>query len=149
MFQTTAEPTCELTRVWPSGLNSTSLVGVVSAVSGDPYGTPVFASHTKTDPSKEAAANSRPSGTEVQRIRRLVADGQRLADRPSGRDVDHRDRAGVVAREYGSAVAGEDRRLHVLLADHERPSDAAPSGDLPDPDLSGGAGHEDPPSNPG
>ena len=34
MFQTTAERRCELTRVRPSGLNATSLTGLVSAVSG-------------------------------------------------------------------------------------------------------------------
>lgn len=62
MFQTTAERRCELTRLRPSGLNPTWLTGLVSAASGDPYGAPVFASHTKTDPLYEAAANSRPSG---------------------------------------------------------------------------------------
>ena len=49
-FQTTAERRCELTRVRPSGLNVTSLTGLVPAVSGEPYGAPVFASHTNTGP---------------------------------------------------------------------------------------------------
>ena len=62
MFQTTAERRCELTRVRPSGLNATSLPGLVSTVSGEPYGVPVFVSQTKTGPSNEAAASSRPSG---------------------------------------------------------------------------------------
>src|ERR671930_318673 len=59
MLQTTAERRCELTRVRPSGLKATSLPGLVSAVSAEPYGAPVFVVHTKTGPSYEAAATSR------------------------------------------------------------------------------------------
>ena len=145
MFQTTAERWCELTRVRPSGLNSTSLTGLVSAMSGEPYGVPVFTSHTKTGPSYEPAASSRPSG-----LRSSEPAGLLPTDRggPSGRpvrDVDHGYRAGVVARDQRPAAVGEDRRVHVGAPDREWLSDPAPRGDVPDPDGPGSARDGDPP----
>ena len=101
---------CALTRVRPSGLNATSLTGLVSAVSGEPYGSPVFASHTKTDPSNDAAASSRPSGLRSSESAGVAADRERRPDRSSRCDVDHGHRAGVVARDQRSAALGEDRR---------------------------------------
>ena len=143
-FQTTAERRCELTRVRPSGLNATSLTGLVSAVSGEPYGAPVFVSHTKTDPSNEAAATSRPSGLRSSEAGGLspTDSGGRIG-RPV-RDIDEGHRAGVVARDQRPAALGEDRRLDVFASDHERLPDPAPRGDLPDPDGSRSARNGDP-----
>ena len=99
MFQTTADSWWALTRVRPSGLNATSLTGLVSTVSADPYGSPVFAFHTKTDPSNVAAASRRPSGLRSSESAGTAADRERRPDGSSRCDVDHGHRAGVVARD--------------------------------------------------
>ena len=83
MLHTTAERRCALTRVRPSGLNATSLGGLVSARSGAPYGSPDRTSQTKTGPAKDAAASSRPSGlSESAAAGSLPTDHGRRTARP-------------------------------------------------------------------
>ena len=140
MLQTTAERRCALTRVRPSGLNATSLTGLVSAVSGEPYGTPVFASHTKTEPVERRSGQQPSVRTEVERVGGLVADRQRPADRSARCDVDHGHRAGLVARDQRPAAVGEDRLLDVLAPDRERLPDPAPVATSQIPTVPGAPG---------
>ena len=142
--QTTAELRCELARVRPSGLNATPLTGLVSALSGEPYGKPVSTSQTKTDPSNEPAANNRPPG-----LRSSEATGSLPAESggPSGRPVpmstmytDPESSLAINVRPPSAKITASTFSLPTSSAG----TDSAPRGDLPDPDGSGSTRGGDP-----
>ena len=143
MFQTTAERRCELTRVRPSGLNTTSLTGLVSARQRGAVRRAGLRVPHEDRPVERAAASSRPSGLRSsESATSLPTDSGGPTASPlstSTMDTEPESSLAISVRPPRRRSPPPRPRSRSRAA-----SDPAPRGDLPDPDGPGSARDGDP-----